>query len=180
MLKWWLWLDHACLCAHSICVQQCNPTLATSLIVPRWHIFEWLHATLCPVRRFSMPCLPGLKVLVSVFPDGIHSRGLEKEGGNRSWTGDLSICSRMLCHWAIPPALMSAGLKADTNTDRFPSCHYTAVSIEPSWSLHFLLLQSFHQITIILRAWEWPVQIHCANRGHLRLNYCVTNGWHGY
>ena len=25
------------------------------------------------------------------------------EGGTRIWTGDLSICSRMLYHWAIPP-----------------------------------------------------------------------------
>ena len=24
-------------------------------------------------------------------------------GGTRSWTKDLSICSRMLYHWAIPP-----------------------------------------------------------------------------
>ena len=24
-------------------------------------------------------------------------------GGTRVWTGDLSICSRMLYHWAIPP-----------------------------------------------------------------------------
>ena len=26
-----------------------------------------------------------------------------KWGGTRVWTGDLSICSRMLYHWAIPP-----------------------------------------------------------------------------
>ena len=25
------------------------------------------------------------------------------EGGTRSWTKDLSICSRLLYHWAIPP-----------------------------------------------------------------------------
>ena len=25
------------------------------------------------------------------------------KGGTRVWTGDLSICSRMLYHWAIPP-----------------------------------------------------------------------------
>ena len=24
--------------------------------------------------------------------------------GNRDWTGDLSICSRMLYHWAMPPS----------------------------------------------------------------------------
>jgi hypothetical protein len=27
----------------------------------------------------------------------------KKLGGTRVWTGDLSICSRMLYHWAIPP-----------------------------------------------------------------------------
>ena len=27
----------------------------------------------------------------------------KSEGGTRVWTGDLSICSRMLYHWAIPP-----------------------------------------------------------------------------
>ena len=27
----------------------------------------------------------------------------KKKGGTRIWTGDLSICSRMLYHWAIPP-----------------------------------------------------------------------------
>lgn len=25
------------------------------------------------------------------------------EGGTRIWTRDLSICSRMLCPWAMPP-----------------------------------------------------------------------------
>ena len=27
----------------------------------------------------------------------------KKVGGNRDWTSDLSICSRMLYHWAMPP-----------------------------------------------------------------------------
>ena len=27
------------------------------------------------------------------------------KGGNRDWTGDLSICSRMLYHWAMPPCI---------------------------------------------------------------------------
>ena len=27
-------------------------------------------------------------------------------GGTRSWTMDLSICSRMLYHWAIPPLMI--------------------------------------------------------------------------
>ena len=26
-----------------------------------------------------------------------------RQGGTQVWTGDLSICSRMLYHWAIPP-----------------------------------------------------------------------------
>ena len=34
---------------------------------------------------------------------------LKKElGGTRSWTMDLSICSRMLYHWAIPPNIFWA------------------------------------------------------------------------
>ena len=27
----------------------------------------------------------------------------ERKGCNRDWTGDISICSRMLYHWAMPP-----------------------------------------------------------------------------
>ena len=30
-------------------------------------------------------------------------------GGARVWTGDLSICSRMLYHWATPPCVGMAG-----------------------------------------------------------------------
>ncbi len=39
-------------------------------------------------------------------PDMLHFqwKNVSFSGGSRSWTGDLSICSRMLCHWAIPPS----------------------------------------------------------------------------
>ena len=32
---------------------------------------------------------------------------IQVKGGNRDWTGDLSICSRMLYHWAMPPQWMN-------------------------------------------------------------------------
>ena len=31
---------------------------------------------------------------------------VKSEGGTRIWTRDLSICSRMLYHWAIPPYIV--------------------------------------------------------------------------
>ena len=33
----------------------------------------------------------------------IKHNNAKKVGGNRDWTSDLSICSRMLYHWAMPP-----------------------------------------------------------------------------
>ena len=34
-----------------------------------------------------------------------EEKNYKEEGGNRVWTGDLSICSRMLYHWAMPPLM---------------------------------------------------------------------------
>ena len=33
-------------------------------------------------------------------------------GGTRVWTGDLSICSRMLYHWAIPPWTLGKNVRS--------------------------------------------------------------------
>ena len=38
------------------------------------------------------------------------------KGGTRVWTGDLSICSRMLYHWAIPPSVERLMLIQSINT----------------------------------------------------------------
>ena len=45
---------------------------------------------------------------------GINKKGEKKkiEGGTRIWTMDLSICSRLLYHWAIPPHLLKSALNA--------------------------------------------------------------------
>ena len=67
------------------------------------------------------------RCLSSLFPRDKHvhiaistssRRKMKKTvGGNRSWTGDLSICSRMLCHWAIPPTLLVKDLKLYVDYD---------------------------------------------------------------
>ena len=54
-------------------------------------------------------------------------------GGNRSWTGDLSICSRMLCHWAIPPTLLVMDLKLCVDYDNLHGLLFK--SILWSWSV---------------------------------------------
>ena len=48
------------------------------------------------------------KVLLGIGTRAGQKSELNKpKGGNRDWTGDLSICSRMLYHWAIPPCIQS-------------------------------------------------------------------------
>ena len=38
------------------------------------------------------------------------------KGNNRDWTGEVSICSRMLYHWAIPPCIQQGGDVSIFNT----------------------------------------------------------------
>ena len=45
-------------------------------------------------------------------------------GGTQSWTGDLLICSQMLCHWAIPPV---------RNIDFTLTINWW-FSVKPAWS----------------------------------------------
>ena len=60
------------------------------------------------------------------------------QGCTRVWTGDLSICSRMLYHWAIPPRYMNA-------VSRESDCVHTTGFrfISPN---HMTLYQNTHKL----------------------------------
>ena len=57
------------------------------------------------------PCLSRYKYHCQILIRHVNSpaintdscKSTKNKGGTRVWTGDLSICSRMLYHWAIPP-----------------------------------------------------------------------------
>ena len=53
-------------------------------------------------------------------------------GGTRSWTMDLSICSRMLYHWAIPPHISTKVLECITIS--MPTKVYIKKSSGKYWS----------------------------------------------
>ena len=68
----------------------------------------------------------------------------KKWGGTRIWTGDLSICSRMLYHWAIPPRCVTKAKLALYNGARVcrvlsgawrrqPYLHQVHISFRISW-----------------------------------------------
>ena len=68
----------------------------------------------------------------------------KKVGGNRDWTSDLSICSRMLYHWAMPPV----PIRLYNKSDIFGSLYFKVylivqvevvyISIDSSWIIYFL------------------------------------------
>ena len=59
-------------------------------------------------------------------------------GGTRSWTMDLSICSRMLYHWAIPPHISTKVLKylRISMVTKYPKDKFQKLSI---WTLKRIL-----------------------------------------
>ena len=76
-----------------------------------WWLMTWHHPKQ-PIFYIFMLCYTWLTLQKPILIHRIcfsYDSVEKREGGNRSWTGDLSICSRMLCHWAIPPALLSRG-----------------------------------------------------------------------
>ena len=55
------------------------------------------------------------------------------EGSNRDWIGDLSICSRMLYYWAIPPCIQQDGEVSvlnpwELNSRKWPINQFVATS----------------------------------------------------
>ena len=77
--------------------------------------FSYIHNfTKNTLLKFCLLHIPSSSKYKSVY---IYEMYIQKKrrkkyykvkGGNRVWTGDLSICSRMLYHWAMPP-LMRCG-----------------------------------------------------------------------
>ena len=67
-------------------------------------------------RQIRRPLVP-LSSWKRVIPSKTAKAEIRKKkypvGGNQDWTGDLSICSRMLYHWAIPPCGDFELIKAD-------------------------------------------------------------------
>ena len=86
----------------------------------------------------------------------------KKWGGTRIWTGDLSICSRMLYHWAIPPRCVTKGKLALYNGARV--CARAQWRLAPSsiYTPKFTFLSAFHKYRAQhslyhQRAWpKWP------------------------
>ena len=86
--------------------------------IAKWHslrnicIFSYwqLHCWCSGIMQDSHSCdsgsIPGQcnKILPSLKISFIMCQAKNSSwGGTQVWTGDLSICSRMLYHWAIPP-----------------------------------------------------------------------------
>ena len=83
------------------------PLLEWAPRVRTWHFWCAQHKSMLSTCYFEQDS--GWDVMAHSNWHGCFRCVSKPKGGNRSWTGDLSICSRMLCHWAIPPALLSRG-----------------------------------------------------------------------